>query len=97
MHVTDNTRFATAGYVDNMAIPLQAGWNLVPYPFAERTMSTANIIAQLSLYPAYVGMEIADYTAPYRLKVPDGTETLAHGSGFWIKVSSDMTWTVINY
>ncbi len=38
-----------------------------------------------------------DVLYPYRLKVPDGTETLAHGSGFWVHVSSDSTWTVNNY
>jgi len=98
MHLNANARFATAGYVDDMSISLKAGWNLVPYPFAVRQTSTANIDAHLAANcPNYDSMMIADYGAAYRLTTPTGAETLLHGSAIWVKVSADTTWTVVNY
>ena len=98
IHLTSSSRFSTAGYVEDMSIDLKAGWNLVPYPFAERIKTSADIIAHLtSNCPNYDGMMIFDSGEAYRLVTPGGTETLAHGSGFWIKVTADTTWTVTNY
>jgi len=98
MHISGSTRYATAGYISNMAIPLMAGWNLVPYPLAQRTMTIADLEAHLlSNCPNYDSIMIADYTEPYRLKTPIGTENLMHGSAIWVKVTSDTSWLVMNY
>ena len=81
-----------------MAISLKAGWNLVPYPFAVRQSTAADIDAHLAANcPGYTGLEIADYGAAYRLVVPGGSEVLLHGSAIWVQVAFDTTWTVTNY
>ncbi|KYK30343.1 MAG: hypothetical protein AYK23_03645 [Candidatus Proteinoplasmatales archaeon SG8-5] len=98
MHVSSNTRFATAGYVGDKAIDLKAGWNIVPYPFAQRFMSAASVDAHLTANcPNYGGMLIADYTQPYHLKVPTGAENIFHNQGFFVYATSDTVWTVANY
>jgi hypothetical protein len=98
MHVSTNTRFATAGYVWDKAINLRAGWNIVPYPFAQRFLSTSTIDAHLTANcPNYGSMLIADYTQPYHLKVPTGAENIFHNQGFFVYVTSDTVWTVTNY
>jgi hypothetical protein len=97
-HLTGNGRYALAGYVEDKAITLYAGWNLVAYPFAARSMTTAAIEAHLTANcPSYAGMLIADHTQLYQLKVPTGTENIFHLQAFWIHVTADTTWTVINY
>lgn len=98
MHVSGNTRFVTAGYIEDKTITLNAGWNMVAYPFAERTMTTASIATHLSSNcPNYAEMLIADHTQPYQLVTPVGTESIAHNYGIWIRVTADTTWTVTNY
>jgi hypothetical protein len=98
MHVASNTRFATAGYLADKAMDLEAGWNIVPYPFAQRSMSTAAIDAHLAANcPNYGGMLIADHSQAYQLKVPGGAENLSHNQGFFVYVTSDTLWTVTNY
>lgn len=100
MHVTDNVRFATAGYVEDKAIPMYTGWNFVAYPFAARSMTTADIITHLTANcPNYDAMMIEDLStpAPYHIKTPAGTETVLHNMGFWVHVTGDTTWTVLNY
>lgn len=97
-----HVRFTTAGYVEDKAITLFDGWNLVAYPFAERGMTTSDIISHLSANcPGYDEMAIADTVTasppPYHIKTPDGTEMLTHNSAFWVHVSMDTTWTIINY
>jgi len=98
IHLKSSTRFTTAGFVPNLALPLVTGWNLVPYPFAQRTMTTGEIESHLTVNcPNYDSMMIADYGAPYRLKVPTGTENLMHGGALWVKVTADTSWMVMNY
>ena len=96
----ENSRYCTAGFIEDKSIILYDGWNLVAYPFAERSMTTANIIAHLTANcPGYDGMLISDLhtPAPYHVKIPDGTETIAQNYGFWVHVTMDTTWMVINY
>jgi hypothetical protein len=98
LYIGDNTRFASAGYIDDKAIPLSEGWNLVAYPFAARSMSTAAIETHLSANcPGYEAMLIEDLTNPYHLKTPGGTESINHNQAFWLHVTADTTWTVLNY
>jgi hypothetical protein len=98
MHITSSTRYATAGYVEDKSFTLIYGWNLVPYPFAQRNMNTAGIETHLMANcPGYGGMLIADHTQPYQLKVPTGSENIFHNQGFWVWVNFDTTWAITNY
>ena len=98
MHITTSTRFATAGYIADNSIQMQAGWNLVPYPFAQRFMNAAGIDAHLTANcPDYAGMLIADYSQPYHITTPSGSENIFHNQAIWVRVTADTTWTVINY
>jgi hypothetical protein len=79
---------------------LDAGWNLIPYPYAERYHTTAQIEADLiANCPDYVpgSLSIFDSSSPYYLGVPDGTEQIANEEGLWLQVSSSTTWQVFNY
>ena len=98
----NNARYVSAGYISNMSIPLKAGWNLVPYPLAARTQTTATLLANLqancpSFGGTYNDMEIGTRGATYRTINPVGTESLTHQDALWVRVTADTTWTVINY
>jgi hypothetical protein len=100
LHTTANARFATAGYVSDMNVNLYAGWNLVPYPYAERLKTTAEIEVDLvANCPGYVpgSLSIFDYSQPYGIDAPDGTEQILSEEGFWIQVTTDTNWFVSNY
>jgi hypothetical protein len=97
-----SARYASAGYVSNLTIPLKAGWNLVPYPFAARFQSTQYIRDHLiancpGFGGAYNGMEIMRRDDPYRIATPTGSELLTHQDAFWVRTAADTTWTVDNY
>ena len=98
LHVTDNSRWATAGYVTDMSIDLKAGWNLVTYPFAQRSKTAAEVETHLLTdCPDFDAWEVFDVGADYRLKTPVGSEPLMHGDAIWVHVTADTTWTVTNY
>jgi len=98
MHVTGNTRWATAGYVSDMTVPMRTGWNLVPYPFAVQSMTASAIDAHLTANcPNYDDMRIFDTADAYRVITPTGAETITLGSGLWVHVTADSTWTATNY
>jgi hypothetical protein len=94
-------RYTSAGYITNMSIPMKAGWNHVPYPFAARNWNTMQIrdhlIANCPGFGAtFNDMEIMNRSAQYRLMMPTGTEILNHQDAFWVRVNADCTWNVIN-
>jgi hypothetical protein len=98
LHLTSSSRFATTGTITDKAIPLYTGWNLVAYPFAQRFMTSATIQADLTANcPNFVEMMIADHTQPYHIDTPSGTENIFQNQAFWVLVSADTTWTVLNY
>ena len=98
LHVTGNSRWATAGYVADMNIDLEAGWNLVPYPFAEKSKTATEVETHLAVNcPNFDAWEIFDAGADYRMRTPVGSEPLMHGDAFWVHVSADTTWSIINY
>ncbi len=100
LHTTANTRFTTAGYVSDMSIDCYAGWNMVPYPFAQRYLTTNQLeLDLLANCPNYVpgSLGIFDYNQPYVIKMPDGTETIPNEEGLWIQVTADTIWTATNY
>ncbi len=98
LHLTDNSRYTTAGYVTDMSIDMKAGWNLVPYPYAIRQKTATQVETDLITdCPNFESWQTFDSGADYRLITPNGSENLIHGSAFWVKVTSDTTWTVMNY
>jgi hypothetical protein len=98
----NSARYSSAGYITNMTVPLKSGWNLVPYPFSARNLNTMQIRDHLiANCPGFGGtyndMEIMKRDSPYRLIAPTGTEIFNHQDAFWVRVSADTIWTVINY
>jgi len=100
----NGARYASAGYVSNLSIPLKAGWNMVPYPLAARAQTTATLLAHLQANcPGFGGtysdMQIFNRlgSATYRLSTPTGTETLTHQEALWVFADADTIWTVANY
>jgi parallel beta-helix repeat protein len=100
IHLTTNSRFAVAGYVEDKAIQMYAGWNLVAYPFAQRSMTISDThLHLLANCPGYAGPYpmIADPTQPYQIITPTGTENIFHNQAFWVPINFDCTWHVQNY
>ncbi len=95
-----NTRLCTAGYIANMSIDSHTGWNLVPYPYAERDKNTDDIELDLiANCPNYVpgSLTIFDVNEPYRIRLPASDVISNNEEGLWIEVTADTVWTVINY
>jgi hypothetical protein len=100
LHITANTRLTTAGYIADMSIDCYAGWNLVPYPYAERSKTTDQIEADLiANCPNYVpgSMTIFDFNEPYGERPPTGDTINYNEEGFWVQVTADCVWQVNNY
>jgi hypothetical protein len=100
LHIISSIRLTTAGFVTDMNIDLNAGWNLIAYPYAQRYKTTAQIETDLSINcPGYVpgSLMIMDTSSPYLLKIPDGTEMIPHEEGLWVQCIFDCTWSVLNY
>jgi hypothetical protein len=102
IHVAGNCRYASAGYISNMSVPMKAGWNLVPYPYAMRNKNTQQIVNDLTANcSGFSGglpdLEIFSKTAPYKLITPTGAEGLNHQDAFWVRVNTDCIWNVVNY
>jgi hypothetical protein len=100
LHTTANARLTTAGYVSNMNINLDAGWNIVPYPYAERARTTDQIEVDLiANCPNYVpgSIQIFDASADYHIRSAVSDTIANNEEGFWIQVTADTVWTVMNY
>ncbi len=107
LHITGTARFATAGHITDTNYILMMGengphwgWNLVAYPYAERSKTTADIEMDLfSGCSQYVpgSLTIFDPTNPYYVKTLNGTEVLQPGDAFWVRIWADCVWTVDNY
>ncbi len=100
LRIVANSRFCTAGYIEDMNVNCYAGWNLLPYPYAERSKNTNDIEADLiANCPNYVpgSLTIFDYDEQYGIRAPAGDTISNNEEGFWIQVTSDTVWMVINY
>ncbi len=100
LEIDTSTRLCTAGYVANMSIDCYAGWNLVTYPYAERNKNTDDIELDLiANCPNYVPGSLTkfDYNEPYGIRLPASDIISNNEEGFWIQVTADTVWTVINY
>jgi hypothetical protein len=85
-----NSGITVAGSVPTSTeIPLKTGWNLVGYPsFTERNVSDA-----LSGIP-YDRIEGYDILSIQRIRLLSGNDNMKPTHGYWIRVSSDATWTI---
>ena len=94
VNVTELSNLTVAGIVPSTtSIYLHAGWNLVGYPSFNGTYVVSDL-------KAAVGVERVEgfeaLTPPYFLRALADGEILQNGFGYWIKMSSDRLWTVIN-
>ncbi len=100
LHITANTRLTTAGYIADMSIDCYAGWNLIPYPYAERAKTTDQIEVDLiANCPNYVpgSLTIFDFNEQYGIRTPTGDTIEYNEEGFWVQVTADCNWLVSNY
>jgi len=98
LHITNNSRWAAAGQVTDVTLNLKSGWNLVPYSYAIRQQTAAQVEADLvANCPGFDGWRIFDTADAYRLINPSGTENLMQGDGLWVHVSFDTIWAISNY
>jgi parallel beta-helix repeat protein len=90
--VLSDSNFTIAGVVpDSTDIPLRIGWNFVGYPsFIER-----NISESLSAI-AYERIEGYSQSPPQFLRIYNDNDLMKPGFGYWVKVSSDDVWTLMN-
>jgi len=92
INLNDDSNLTVAGIVPKATdIYLKTGWNFVGYPsFIERyvadTLSGVNIER----------IEGYSQLLPENLKIYSDSEIMKPGYGYWIKVGTDTTWTVLN-
>ncbi len=72
-----------------VGISLKAGWNLVGYP------SATNRLASITLPGVADRVSIWNAASPYFVDYTDKSlVTMSHGNAYWVRVTSDVTWTV---
>ncbi len=81
----------TGDYPASTGVPLKSGWNLIGYPANNDASYTVG-----QLKTAVTGSVVEGYysVGPYNLQVLGDSYVLQKGESYWIKVSSDTTWTV---
>ena len=92
VNVTNDDNLIIAGLVPRYTeILLYKGWNMVGYPsFINRTVSEA-----LAEVP-WISVEAYDNNPPHYLKELLPSDVMSPGNGYWIEVSNDSIWNVIN-
>jgi hypothetical protein len=93
LKVSEDVSLDVEGYVPSGAsIDVKSGWNLVGYP---RSSGEAVVDELTSLGDTVV--QIKDVGSSYDPRIPSFLNTLstmAPGSGYWLNVGADGTWTV---
>jgi hypothetical protein len=79
-----------ANATTNVLINLYAGWNMVGYPSATARLGTATLPVQAD----YVSVWQA--ASPYVSDLAPGVVTMTPGNAYWVRVTADCTWTVVN-
>ena len=91
MHVGLVEVYASTGIVENIALTMQAGWNLIAYPYhEEKTVNEA-----LAALP-WDKVEGFDSGAAYHLVELNGPDVMQPGMGYWIHLTSAAVWNAIN-
>ncbi len=94
VNVMQPSNLTVAGIVPtSTSIYLHAGWNLVGFP-------SFNVSYAVSDLKATVGVERIEgfeaLTPPYFLRALTDGDVLQAGFGYWVKMLSDGSWTVVN-
>ena len=94
VNVTEQSNLTVAGIVPfRTSIQLHSGWNLVGFPSFNGTYAVADLKAS-------VGVDIIEgfdaSTPPYFLRALTDGDVLQAGYGYWVKMLSDGSWTVIS-
>ncbi|TET89923.1 MAG: hypothetical protein E3J35_08450 [Methanomassiliicoccales archaeon] len=89
--VTEESNLTIAGIVPaQTTIHLHKGWNLVGFP----SLKTSYTVSDLNVEVGSTRVEGYDSLPPCYLRVLGDVEVLQAGYGYWVKVETDMTWTV---
>ncbi len=83
--------YVSTGIVANTTIQLDAGWNLISYPYHE-SYQVMNALAGLP----YDRVEGFDTVGAYGLTPMSDTDIMEPGCGYWVHLNSAATWNVVN-
>ena len=88
------SNLAVAGIVpSSTSIYLHAGWNLVGFHSFNGTYAVSDLKASVGVETVEGFDELAP---PYFLRAMTDGDVLQAGYGYWIRMSSDDLWTVVN-
>ncbi len=101
VHATMTTSWILSGTVPvTPAIPSCAGWNLHGYPITATlpvTAAMSSIAGKYTAVYAYYAFDTADFWKKYDPALPpfaNDLTTMCSGSGYWIKATEPVTWTL---
>jgi hypothetical protein len=83
--------YVSAGRVNNITMNLQAGWNLVSYPYHE----IKDVNEALAGLP-WDAVEKFDPGAPYQIIPMNPTDLMYPATGYWVHLSSAAVWSAVN-
>jgi len=92
VNVTEGGNLTMVGIVPKAtSIELKQGWNFVGYPsFIERTVAETLSVVN------YERIEGYSQSPPEYLRIYSDGDFMIAGYGYWLKVSTDATWTLTN-
>jgi len=92
VNVTSDSNLTVAGIVPaQTTIHLERGWNLVGFPSFNSTYT----VSSLKTSAGVAKVEAFDSTSPpHHLRIPNDTEPMQLGYGYWIKAEMETTWTI---
>ncbi|MCK4457463.1 MAG: exo-alpha-sialidase [Thermoplasmata archaeon] len=92
VNVTSDSNLTVAGMVPaQTTIHLMGGWNLVGFPSFNSTYT----VSSLKTSAGVVRVEAFDSASPpHHLRIPNDTEPMQLGYGYWIKAEMETTWTI---
>ncbi|MCK4444631.1 MAG: hypothetical protein KAW09_08815, partial [Thermoplasmata archaeon] len=91
VNVTVDSNLTVAGVVPaNTRIQLYSGWNLVGFPSFNSNYSVSDLNAEVGS----TRLEGFDFLPPHYLRVLGVVEVLQAGYGYWVRVETDLTWTI---
>ena len=83
--------YAAVGEVGNSSIELDAGWNLISYPYHE-SRAMQDVLFGLP----FNRVEMFSAAAQYNIEVMQGTDMMEPGKGYWVYMTSAATWNIEN-
>jgi nitrous oxidase accessory protein len=94
VNVTGTSNFTVAGVIPALAqIQLYQGWNLVGFPSFDPLYRVSDLMAAVPVD----SVEAFDPSVPPNFLRPlAGGDYLGPSHGYWVRVSSDAVWTVVN-